>query len=181
MRLVAAAFMIVVSGSFSLNASALSQQYTSATAEAFRPNWGRELSDLLYRKELDRGYFINADDVRFYRGDTQQFNSFLKQYSELTTVSRHLLNISPGKGWATYSGIPWNDTATTALPCDWKAEIVFLVWRRAFEGKPQLKPGELPYDVTLTVWTGGQVDQAGIIVPPNVEVIRKSEGEDPSR
>jgi len=122
--------------------------------------WPPGLADIVNTKARVCGFFVNANDWFYYRGDTKAFNNVLAAYGKMKDTPL-LLVLHAGRGTARE---PWDKGAGT--PCEWSIAVIRRGW-----GAPQAKPGETgKYVVTLHLWLGGDVALEGIDVPLNVNV-----------
>lgn len=123
-------------------------------------DWPAGLSDIVNTKARVCGFFVNANDWFYFKGDTKAFNSVLAAYGKLKDTPL-LLVLHPGRGTARE---PWDKGKGT--PCEWSVEVIRRGW-----GAPEAKPGETgKYVVTLHLWLGGDVSLEELDVPLNVNV-----------
>jgi hypothetical protein len=108
------------------------------------------------------GYFVNANDFFFYRGDTDEFNQFLQQYARLKKTPLTVV-LQPGPGKTNF--ITRDDKE---IAFDWKVDVYCRGWAR--EIPPDLPGGKSQYVAIIQLHTGGQVELGKIKVPLNVRV-----------
>ncbi|HUU92158.1 MAG TPA: hypothetical protein VM238_13235 [Phycisphaerae bacterium] len=122
--------------------------------------WPAGLSDIVNTKARVCGFFVNANDWFYFKGDTKAFNGVLAAYGKLKDTPL-LLVLHPGRGTARE---PWDKDKS--VPCEWSLTIQRRGW-----GAPEPKPGETgKYVVALHLWLGGDVALEELDVPLNVEV-----------
>ena len=122
--------------------------------------WPAGLSDTVNTKARVCGFFVNANDWFYFKGDTKAFNSVLAAYGKLKDTPL-LLVLHPGRGTARE---PWDKGEGT--PCEWSIEVIRRGW-----GAPKAKPGETgKCVVTIHLWLGGDVALDGIDIPLNVNL-----------
>jgi hypothetical protein len=106
------------------------------------------------------GFFINASDWFYFKGNTEVFNTVLAAYAKLKNTPLRLV-LHPGR---CLGKAPWDKGKGT--PCEWSIAVIRRGW-----GAPKAKPGETGnYVVTMNLWLGGDVALNGLDVPLNVDV-----------
>ena len=146
------------------------------------------LEELINRENRIGGFFVNADDIFFYAGDTAALDAFLKSYAALEEIPGHLLVIHQGKR---YAQAPWDQDKGIvawwkAKRCDWTLETGLVSWqeagghRRVFRdltsittvpSPPQNTAERLQYYAEVHVWTASQVDTKALEIPKSVTVL----------
>ena len=122
--------------------------------------WPEGLAEIINAYPRVCGFFINANDWFYYKGDTKVFNAVLVGYATLKDTPLRLV-LHPGR---CLGKAPWDKG--TGTPCEWSIAIIRRGW-----GAPQPKAGETGnYVVTLDLWLGGDVALDDIDVPLNVDV-----------
>ncbi len=134
------------------------------------PDWPKGLADLLNSPGRVHGYFVNANDFFFYRGDTEEFNEFLEQYARLEKTPLTLV-LQPGPGKIDF--ITPDDKEITF---DWEADLYCRGWAREAPPDPTGKAGK--YVVTLKVYPAGGVELNKIKAPLNVKLRSGTENEE---
>lgn len=124
------------------------------------PDWPKGLAELINQESRFYGYFINADDYFFFRGDTEEFNKFLKEYTELEGFP-HILVIHPGRGIENRLG------SEEKFEFDW--ELKALRWGWDAYVSEELKD-EVDCLVILHVWLGSGIDLEEIEVPLHINL-----------
>ena len=127
--------------------------------------WIPGIKELANRPERFGGYWVNAQDVFFYKGDTQACNAFLAQYARLESTDL-VVTLHVGKRDST---APWTAKAVEANP-DWTLYASPKSWSM-FRDDPQA-PAFL---ARVDVWLDGGVRLQDLVVPSNVTL--KSGGE----
>jgi len=127
-----------------------------------QPDWPEGLADFLNSPGRVHGYFVNANDFFFYRGDTDEFNQFLDQYARLEKTPLTVV-LQPGPGKTNF--ITRDDKEITF---DWKVDVYCRGWAR--EIPPDLPGGKSQYVAIIQLHTGGEVNLNKVNVPVNVEV-----------
>ena len=125
------------------------------------PKWPAGLSELVNVDNRVHGYFVNFEDVFFFRGDTRSLNAFLERYAKLPGAELRVV-LHPGK-LAVRS--PW-DKQSRAAEGDWKLYASPLSRERvkADDFEPRR------FHTRVDVWLGGSVTLDGLQVPDNVSV-----------
>ena len=122
--------------------------------------WPEGLAELINTKARVCGFFINASDWFYFKGDTKAFNAILVAYAKLKDTPLKLV-LHPGRCRAKP---PWDKGKGT--PCEWSVAVIRRGW-----GAPKAKPGETDmYVVTMGLWLGGDVALDDLDVPLNVNV-----------
>ncbi|MFO8013015.1 MAG: hypothetical protein R6X20_06880 [Phycisphaerae bacterium] len=122
--------------------------------------WPDGLAEIINTKARVCGFFINASDWFYFKGDTKAFNAVLAAYAKLKDTPLRLV-LHPGR---CLGKAPWDKGKGT--PCEWSIAVTRRGW-----GAPKAKPGETGnYVVTVNLWLGGDVALDGLDVPLNVDV-----------
>ena len=129
--------------------------------------WPAGLKELVNIDARTGGYFVNSDDVFYFRGDAKAFTKFLEQYAKLQDTPLRLI-LHPGRGM---SATPWNDPKPE--PIDWSLTTQDRAWREI--GETGKKPAKRGYDVTVHLYLSGNIDLQNLEVPLEIEV--QSSGE----
>ena len=166
---------IVMAGSLCLlvhDTAALGGDHPDCQVGVEAAGWPKGLKELVTRSECVHGFFVNAEDVFFYTGDTDAFRHFLAQYATIQQIPSHRLGLHSGRCQAKS---PW--TKAGGKPCDWQLQIYPKGWRKAeahlAEGRaPQIGPD---YVVEVHLWRDGNVRVNEVNVPPRVEVFEEVE------
>ena len=132
----------------------------------YSPFWPPEFVDLVNSGGCFDGFWINANDWFFFRGDAKTFNEFLKAYGSLKNTPLQVI-IHAG---SERPGLPWDSSRPTSL-YNWQLEILKRGW-----GVPKIpnKPEE-KYIVTVNLWIDKQIKLSDVIVPETIQL--KSAGE----
>jgi hypothetical protein len=119
--------------------------------------WPKGIDALVNGKERVHGYFVNWEDVFFFKGDTRRFNSFLRDYAKTPGVRRRLV-LHKGK-LAVRS--PW-DKEPRKIEANWQLYVNAAT-------NPDLLPngGE---NAVLDLWLDGTVSEKKLEIPANVKV-----------
>ena len=123
--------------------------------------WPRGLAALVNADNRVHGFFVNWEDVFFFKGDTAALNDFLTKYAELPDTRLHVV-VHPGR---LEVRSPW-DTQARDIAGDWKLYASPFT-REQVQAEP-LKPG--PFVTRVDVWLGGSVTLGELRVPGNVSV-----------
>jgi hypothetical protein len=123
------------------------------------------------------GFFVNQEDRFFYKGSTEDFEAFLKNYAAIRDIQRHRLTIHHHiLQTQAYGEEP-------AEPADWMLEIGLLSWRHVRKD-PKLEfltlfPPEdtdgPKYAVEVHLALDGSVDLNKLKVPPAIEIVNAAE------
>src|SRR5688572_14840873 len=79
------------------------------------PKWPAGLEELVNADNRVHGYFVNWEDVFFFRGDTASLNAFLDRYGKLPDTELRLV-LHPGR---LRVKSPW-DKQPRDVEADWK-------------------------------------------------------------
>jgi len=121
--------------------------------------WPDGLKEIVNDKARVCGYFVNASDWFYFKGDTKAFNAVVVAYAKLKDTPLKLV-LHPGRRRAK---APWDEDEGT--PCEWSIAVIRRGW-----GAPEARPDETgKYVVTLHLWLGGDVALDQIDVPLNVD------------
>ncbi len=154
---------LAVSAFTPIAAHALGSDYF--TNQVNNPDWSKGLGALVNSTNRVHGFFVNAEDIFFFRGDAATFETFLNDYSRIAGVTKHQVVLHDGAGEAKS---PW---AKTGQPCDWSLYACPQAWLDPFNThKPSVATN---YVITVNFWTGGKIPFEKIKVPSNVEVVRQ--------
>jgi len=124
------------------------------------PDWPEGLKDLVNTKARVCGFFVNANDWFYFKGDSGAFNAVLAAYATLKDTPLRLI-LHPGRGTARE---PWDKG--TGTPAEWSITVVRRGW-----GAPKATPGQAgKYVVTINLWLGGDVALDDLDVPLAVDV-----------
>jgi hypothetical protein len=123
--------------------------------------WPAGLADLVNADNRVHGYFVNWEDVFFFKGDTAAFNDFLKKYSQLPDTSLHVV-VHPGR-LAVRS--PW-DKQPRDIAGDW--ELYASPFTRDEAQAEGVTPGS--FVTRIDVWLGGSITLDELRIPGNVSV-----------
>lgn len=147
------------------------------------------LNGLINSGDRIGGFFVNAEDVLFYAGDTAAFNAFLKQYAGIKNIAGHLVVIHQGRRRAL---APWDENKNLwkrlwTKRCDWSIETGLISWRE-LEGTDTVFRDNIPfplpapisnqenaeplYYAEVHVWTQSSVDITAVEIPPSVAVMK---------
>jgi hypothetical protein len=129
--------------------------------------WPEGLKELVNIDARVDGYFVNSDDVFYFRGDAKAFTKFLEEYAKLKDTPLRLV-LHPGRGMSTK---PWTDSK--AEPIDWSLTTQDRAWRQI--GETGKKPTQRGYDITVHLYLGGNISLAKLEVP--LEIAVESGGE----
>ena len=126
--------------------------------------WSAGLRELVNTPGRVGGFFVNASDFFYFRGDAKAFNAWLESYAALQDTPLRLV-LHPGRS---DDRRPWSKDGEKRLPVDWCLDVINRQWSRdAIEEKKPVKPG---YDVTVHLFLGGQVGLEDLDVPLAVGV-----------
>jgi len=123
--------------------------------------WPKGLAELVNAENRVHGYFVNWEDVFFFKGDTAALNDFLTKYSRLPDTTLHVV-IHPGR---LEVRSPW-DKQPRDIAADW--QIYASPFTRDQVQAAGVKPG--PFVTRLDVWLGGSVKLDELRVPEKVSV-----------
>jgi hypothetical protein len=124
--------------------------------------WPEGLKELVNIDARVDGYFVNSDDVFYFRGDAKAFTKFLEEYAKIKDTPLRLV-LHPGRGMSTK---PWTDSK--AEPIDWSLVTQNRAWREIAEtGKKPVKKG---YDITVHLYLGGNIDLEKLEAPLEIKV-----------
>jgi len=122
--------------------------------------WPDGLAEIINAYPRVCGFFINASDWFYFKGDTKAFNAVLAAYAKLEDTPLKLV-LHPGRCRAK---APWDKDEGS--PGEWSIAVIRRGW-----GAPKAGPGETGnYVVTVNLWLGGDVALDGLDVPLNVDV-----------
>lgn len=130
--------------------------------------WPPGLVTVLDRENRVHGYGFNDRDYHFYAGDAAALNQFLKDYA-LLPLATHRLTLVRGEGIAESPG--WRQQKKEPRACDWKVAIS--PGGGVLGGKPNVRSR---FDVTVEVYTDGNVDFKTLDLPQNVELDDQRKG-----
>lgn len=134
-------------------------------------SWPEGLAKLVNAPHRVHGFWVNSEDIFFFAGNTEDFNRFLQEYSELKSIAEHKLIRHGGTGVAKS---PWDKGQ--GIECDWKVYAAPR-WVRVMSEHPNTKltrsiiESNKVYVVEIELWTGGNVDFKKVSVPSNVTVV----------
>ncbi len=80
-------------------------------------HWPEGLAELVNVPDRIHGYFVNATDVFFFRGNQESFARFLREYARMEGLTSRKIVIHPGLGRAKS---PWQKDEGSK--CDWKIQ-----------------------------------------------------------
>ena len=123
--------------------------------------WPKGLADLVNADNRVHGYFVNWQDVFFFKGDTVAINDFLDKYAQLRSVKLHLV-IHAGR---LVVRSPW-DEQPRDIEADWQLYATRFTPDQVQDGR--VKPG--PFVTRVDVWLGGAIKLDELRVPKNVVV-----------
>jgi len=129
--------------------------------------WPTGLADLINKSGHAGGFFVNADDYFYFRGDAKTCNAFLKQYAAIENRP-HRLILHPGRG---RDKRPWEHK--DLKPIDWMVSIENRAWRSFPAPVPMARPKG--YDVRIDLWVGGNVGLDQLQVPLEIDVASSGE------
>jgi len=164
--LVAALF--IVGNAFGLG----SDYYTNKVVQ---PSWPKGMQELVNVTNRVHGFFVNAEDLFFFEGGTNEFNSFLQAYSKISEIDGHGDVVHEGVGDAKS---PWEKNSR---PCDWRLYGAPKRWLKLAEISAQgtnsaeavqALVNTTNYVLRVDFWTGGKIPFEQIKVPENVKIIR---------
>jgi hypothetical protein len=128
-----------------------------------QPHWPAGLVGLVNAKQRVHGFWVNAEEKFFYRGDTTALNDFLAQYAKLKDT-KLVLVLHPGGGEVRS---PWDKTSRG--PADWTLYFCPRDWLLHAPGGSVQKTD--PTTISrVDVWLGGSVRLTDLTVPENVTV-----------
>lgn len=120
--------------------------------------WPKGLAELVNGENRVHGYFVNAIDILFFRGDASALNAFLTDYSRLAGTQLRLV-LHPGK---LEVKSPWDEQRRN-LEADWK------LYAAPYE-EDGARPKSGEFVTRVDVWLGGSVKLEELRVPANVAV-----------
>jgi hypothetical protein len=123
--------------------------------------WPAGLAELVNAKNRVHGYFVNWEDVFFFRGDTAALNTFLSKCAELANTKVEVV-LHPGK---LEVRSPWNKEPLK-IAGNWQL-YASPFSREQVEGD-HVKPGR--FIVRVDVWLGETLKLSELVVPANVAV-----------
>jgi hypothetical protein len=138
------------------------------------PFWPQGIAGLVNTTNRVHGFFVNEEDIFFFRGDPTGFEAFLDAYSRIGNVAKHEVVLHEGAGEAKS---PW---AKTGKPCDWSLYVCPQSWLALPDHVPATGTNSAAversvatnYVVTVNFWTGGAIPFDRVKVPANVKVIK---------
>jgi hypothetical protein len=123
--------------------------------------WPKGLAELVNAENRVHGYFVNWEDVFFFKGDTAALNDFLTKYAQLPDTTLRVV-IHPGR---LNVRSPW-DKEPRDIVADWRLYASPLM-------RDAERPGKLtrgPFVTRVDVCLGGSVKLTELRVPDNVSV-----------
>ena len=123
--------------------------------------WPKGLAELVNADNRVHGYFVNWEDVFFFRGDTASLNAFLNGYAQLPDTKLKVV-LHPGK---LEVSSPW-DKQPRDVAADWK--LYATPFTRDQVQAAGVKPG--PFVTRIDIWLGASIRLDEIRVPANVLV-----------
>ncbi len=169
--LVAGALVVAAPGAFALGAD-----YPNDRPVTGSTNWPKGLERLINSTNRVHGFFVNAEDIFFFRGNASELSAFLKDCSVLEGVVSRCLFLHAGVGEAKS---PWQKVGR---PCDWKLYVCPKGWHNQANRLPQgtnsvealrqaaRDPG---YVLEVHFWTGGPIALDQVEVPKDFEVSKE--------
>jgi hypothetical protein len=124
--------------------------------------WPKGLAELVNADNRVHGYFVNWEDVFFFRGDTASLNTFLIQYAQLPDTRLQVV-LHPGK---LEVRSPWDKQPRREVVADWK--LYATPFTRDQVQAAGVKPG--PFVTRIDISLGGSVRLDELRVPANVPV-----------
>jgi hypothetical protein len=125
-------------------------------------SWPYGMEDLVNRKDRIHGYWVNAEDIFFFAGETQALNDFFTKYAKLNDT-KLVIVLHPGTHDARS---PW-DKGEQAAKADWRLYIAPKSW--VIDDPEQKIKATDPATISkVDVWLGGKVKLAYLRVPKEV-------------
>jgi hypothetical protein len=124
------------------------------------PEWIPGTNELADRPNRFGGYFVNAQYVFCYRGDTEELNEFLTQYAKLVGTPLVIYFHEGPKN----IGLPWDDQTVKFNP-DWTLYVSPKSWSmyRDKSNKSEI--------ITRTdIWLSNIIRREDIKVPKNITI-----------
>lgn len=163
-RVAGGLFMLAAQGAFGLGADHPNDHPVSGPSD-----WPKGLTELVNATNRVHGFFVNAEDVFFFKGDAARLSGVLGEVARLPGVVRRKLILKKGVGEARS---PWDKAARGT--CEWQLYVCPKSWRDLGEMALQRtntvaalpsatkEPG---YVVEVHVWTGGRLAWPEVVVP----------------
>jgi hypothetical protein len=146
---------------------AFSSFFTASNKESGKNgSWEDDLERLANSDQFVAGYFVNFDDVRFFRGTADDLSKFLVTYASLKSATTSSLQLHHEPGKVTYFYMSPQEHGMKDDSCDWKL-VVENARIRAQLGHKQM-PLETTYTATVHVYTGGNLKWEDVKIPPGL-------------
>ena len=157
---ITAAVVVLLSLAIAAKCYALAGSHPSGKLPLVHSDWPQELLDLVNSDGRVAGSWVNGADYFWYAGDTDAFNTFVKQYAELTQTPLSVV---------IHASRPSKRRAADKEPeFDWSLVSVRRGWGVPLDpARPKDDPG---YVVTVHVWLGHQIELERMQIPPNIDV-----------
>ena len=123
--------------------------------------WPKGLAGLVNAENRVHGYFVNWEDVFFFKGNTAALNDFLTNYAQLTDAKLHVV-IHPGR---LDVRSPW-DKQPRLIAADW--QLYASPFTRDQVQADGVKSG--PFVTRIDVWLGSSIKLDELRVPEKVSV-----------
>lgn len=148
--------MLFLGGFVTLRVFGLGSDYRNDQPVGGTGAWPEGVKELVNTTNRVHGFFVNAEDVFFFAGNSTNFNEFLDGYSKIQGIEKHRLILHEGFGEARS---PWS---TNGQACDWKLYACPKSWL-AQDAKEKL------FVLEVHFWTGGKLALDQIAIPKNIE------------
>lgn len=119
--------------------------------------WSAGVSALVNGPNRVHGYFVNWNDVFFFKGNAKTFNAFLSDYAKIPGARRRLI-LHPGK-------------LEVRSPWDKKPRDLEANWRMVTNSVKLVNPTTPePEREVLELWLGGGMSEKQLVIPKEVKV-----------
>jgi hypothetical protein len=123
--------------------------------------WPKGMAELVNADNRVHGYFVNFEDVFFFKGDTDALNDFLAKYAQLLGAKLHVVI----HGGRLDVRSPW-DKQSRDIEADWQLYATPFTRDQVQAGA--VKPG--PFVTRVDVWLGGSINLDELRVPEIISV-----------
>lgn len=135
-------------------------------ASDYKKDWPGGLPDLINSADRVCGYWVNANDFFYYRGDVASLNAFLAAYGKLPDIA---LTVVIHTGSKPETGALGGDQKT---PYDWNVEIYRRGW--GTPNDPRQTEKEPGYVVAVHVWLSDAITLKNLEIPKHIDDVRSA-------
>lgn len=160
------------------NAFGLAADYpTNNLVQVSGSSWPKGFVELVNTTNRVHGFWVNSEDIFFFQGGAEEFNSFLRDYAKIGGIENHELVLHEGVGDAKS---PWEKNSRA---CDWRLYGCPKGWLNLGELSKagtnsvealQAAAKDPNYVLKVDFWTGGKIPFDQVKVPENVKVVRET-------